>query len=30
MGRQFRELSVERGVNADGGGGERARPQQGN
>lgn len=33
MGRQFRELSVERRVNADGGGGgggERAEPQQGN
>lgn len=29
MGRQFRELSVERRVNADGGG-ERAEPQQGN
>lgn len=29
MGRQFRGLIVERKVNADGGG-ERAKPQQGN
>lgn len=29
MGRQFRELSVERRVNADGGGGERAQPSTG-